>query len=305
VVQTFKRETLQRRRLILHNASPEPIELRYDGTLYSLPPKDVTKLPDEFGSEIYCGYDKDGDPIPGTVGVIDSTMVRGADYESIQSHAIDAELAVSHMLGVGKDGSCNGIYAQMGVSFIPDGSSKEEIQEIIKAGERRAVKFRLKNALHVVAVFERGNERRKQNGLEALTTDPSYRRALRDIDAARKMEEEDELAKGITREEEQEMESVSEELGLFASMQSELKKIAESELDKYLPEATHQQKADIMARWLENPSTRAKLDRLRKFQQIKKIPVRKPEVKDSTPQSVSLKGPKIEVPQDEPSAEAP
>lgn len=173
-----------KRQFILHNAGPEPVELRYGGETKVVPPSTEVIYPHPQYPEMFAsGKDADGDYIPGTIqleDIYEKDPVTGAE-----KLIWDCWEAAKHCLGLDpRTGEALGKQAARGTSLIPQGASKEDIAEISAAGRLRYEDFRIGEARAVVAAHDEDNARRRRQGHIEIPGDSSYEQALMVLAAA-------------------------------------------------------------------------------------------------------------------------
>lgn len=157
----------------LHNASPERVDLRWGGVMFTLPGVD------EIGPK--AARDKDGDPIPGTLVLQDGLVpdkdgVLGGPGSPPNWLAFEA---IRNLLGVDPVTKvATGQSAKAGLSFLPNAPSKAMVQTVRLDGIRRYEEHRLEWAQYTVATYEARLAAAKAAGVTAAPPDRDYAQAI-------------------------------------------------------------------------------------------------------------------------------
>ncbi len=157
----------------LHNASPEPIDLRWGGVAFTIPAVNVV------GPK--PALDFDGDPIPGTLLLADGIV---PDKDGVIPPAGSpanwmAFEAIRNLLGIDPvTREAKGSSAKAGVSYLPNTPSKDLIAAVLADGKRRWEEHRVEWAQHTVAAYEARVASAKMLGVPAAPPDRDYAKAI-------------------------------------------------------------------------------------------------------------------------------
>lgn len=156
---------------VLHNSRPEPIEGMWAGVRFELPPVDALGY--------RPGHFDDGTPIPGTILLKDGyTFDSEGNIPSHGPHNWKAKEAVRALLGVA-DGSttASSKFASNGVSYLPEGCSREVYKAVRAAGEARYRASLIEWAADMLQNYEEARNRAKQAGVDAKPPGPDFYKA--------------------------------------------------------------------------------------------------------------------------------
>lgn len=167
-------------RYTLVNGGSKPIETYFNNLLYTVPPADQMDRPEQGKPYGRAAFDADGDPIPGTVQIVDALEY---DPETGKNKLVyDATAALYHILGL-KEGADRRLRATskvalMGVSYLPDKPSKDLIREVKAECAERAILFSAEAARNYVAGIDAKNAARQEAGMPPAPGGPEYKRAV-------------------------------------------------------------------------------------------------------------------------------
>lgn len=158
---------------ILHNSSPERVDLRWGGVQFTIPSVS------DVGPK--AALDSDGDPIPGTLVLQDGLV---PDKEGVvpplgsQPNWLAFE-AVRNVLGVDTvTKEATGALARAGVSFLPNTPTKDLVATVRADGKRRWDEHRLEWAQYTVSAYEARVQASKMAGVQPAPPDRDYATAL-------------------------------------------------------------------------------------------------------------------------------
>src|SRR5512134_1102320 len=256
----------------LLNSAPEPIETKVNGRMYTVPARDQMDRPEPatattpakpFGR---AALDADGDPIPGSVRLVDEKYL---DMETgREEYSYDAEGAVRLILGLRErpDGSVDmtSRLALKGLSFLPDNPTKELVQEIRREGAHRNLLFQADIARRFVETLDAANEKRQEAGMPPMPGGPEYVRAKMILERA-DAEIREALGYGMaeTPAEAFSAQDLDKDPGFIAYAEAEAMKLA-----KDAAREAGVDEAALARRLLEKPAVRA---RLQKEWRIRKV----------------------------------
>lgn len=160
-------------RFTLHNASPEPVDLRWGGVTFTIPAVDVV------GSK--PALDIDGDPIPGTILLADGVVpdkdgvvgAPGSPPNWLAFEAIRNLLNVDPVTNVAK-----GSPAKAGISYLPASPTKDLVSAVRMDGKRRWDEHRVEWAQYTIAAYESRVANAKALGVPAAPPDQDYVKAV-------------------------------------------------------------------------------------------------------------------------------
>jgi hypothetical protein len=156
---------------VLHNSRPDPIEGMWAGYRFEVPPVDaVGPKPGHFD---------DGTPIPGTILLKDAyTFDSDGHIPTSGPHNWKAKEAIRAVLGVGVGTTtATSKFAQNGVSFLPEGCSREVYKAVRAAGEARYRASLVEWAADTLQNYEEGRNRAKAVGVDAKPPGPDFYKA--------------------------------------------------------------------------------------------------------------------------------
>lgn len=166
---------------ILHNASPEKLELRWASRAFTLPPVDqVGPSP--------AHYD-DGTPIPGTLVLEDGyTYDKDGGIPSADSAPNwSAFSAIRNVLGVDPvTKQAVGFGARAGLSFLPNRPTRELVAQIRVDGERRWQEHMVEWADFVVHGYQTACDRARQAGAAPPPPSSDYMKACAILEKRKK-----------------------------------------------------------------------------------------------------------------------
>lgn len=171
----------------VHNATDDPVEMRYDGETRVIPAfHAVAKEDPRYPEVCHSLRGEDGEYIKGTLLITDILRQRTTS-EGVDDGRWSAAAAIMHCLGIDVRGKmAYGTLALKGVSFIPAGATKADIARIADAGRKRYVLWYENNAAQIVSAFDERNASRQKMGHGPLPADKSVRIAMGVMEAARK-----------------------------------------------------------------------------------------------------------------------
>jgi len=252
----FKREI---RSYILFNPSIRQHELRWGGNCYTFPARDDVR-PEKSAKF------SDGEWIPGTYVISDT-------YNGDEL-VFDAALAIKNLLGLSQrpDGAqdVTSLYGRFGISFVPNGCSKERYQEVRSAAIRQWEEFRVESAMQTKTDYEHQAAIWKAHGLQAPPPNAEVQEALFILESAHKRSSAKLAALQTTTQEE----SPEDDLELIAQAKAAAMALAEK-----ASEGKTVDKAKLAEDLWADPVVRAKL--------LKKYRIRKIGYADDTEESVS------------------
>lgn len=169
----------------VHNATDEPMVIRYDGEERVIPP--FTQVAQKIGSRMDGPLvDSKGNVRPGTLTIFDVHAERGV-CDGGRSSVWSARDAIKHALGIDvKTGIAIGPAAEKGVSFVPANCTDAQFAEIARNGRARYMKWLEKYAADVVSAYDERNNNRVKAGMGRIPGDAAYARALAILEAARR-----------------------------------------------------------------------------------------------------------------------
>lgn len=241
----------------LHNASPEPVSIRWAGLAFTLPPAD--------GFSHRPVFHDDGTPIPGTLAIADAYS-SGADGNIKTSGSPNwfASDAVRNLLGIDeKTGEATGIWAQRGVSVLPASPSKEQVAEIAKEGRERYQRFLVKWAEETVVGYQTHLERAKMAGVAAAPPGRDYQKAVTILEQWNKRMQEE---LGYSQ-------KAIEEIGDEEDLEFRVYALAEAmKLSKQLAAEKDVDQTAMAERLLEDPVVRKNLQRKYRIRRVGHMP---------------------------------
>jgi hypothetical protein len=163
----------QPNRFILHNASPEEVRLRWGGVQFTVPPVDkMGKAP---------AQDADGDNIPGTLVLQDAVVMDrdGSIPEAGSPPNWLAFEAIRNVLGVDTiTKQAIGSYHKSGISFLPNGATKEVVATVREDGKRRYMEHLVEWAQYTVSTYEARVSAARMAGVQPAPPDQDYAKSL-------------------------------------------------------------------------------------------------------------------------------
>ena len=245
----------------IHNPAPESVSVRWAGLAFTVPACDAfSHNPAHFS---------DGAPIPGTLSLADAyTFDANGNIPSpgATPNWFAAE-AVRNMLGIDSNGIALSAYARRGLSVLPDLPSREQFEEIAKAGEARYQEFMVEWAQYTVMAWQEQAQRSKQAGVPALTPGPDYYKASIIID---RHNEEIKKKMGFAPAK-LEIENIDEDLDFQAYAMAEALNLAKKMAKDHDVDAV-----ELAEKMLENPKIRIPLQKkysIRKRGHLEEAPV--------------------------------
>lgn len=164
---------LPRQQFTLHNATPKPINVRWAGRMFVIPPVDVVG-PNPAA-------DSNGKPIPGTTIVMDCWTV-GPTGEVVNSAGPPnwlASEAIRNILGINPETrQAEGDYAQGGVSFLPNRPTPQVIERVRADGARRYKASMRDWSRETISAYETAIDKAKKAGVPARPLGPDYAQAV-------------------------------------------------------------------------------------------------------------------------------
>jgi hypothetical protein len=160
------------RHYIVHNSSPDRIEVRWAGLMFVVPPVDG------YHPQTPARY-SDGVPIPGTTVIADAYTVDpdGTPRTSGAPNWYAAE-AVKSMLGISPDGQATSAYAKKGLSILPDSPTREQVAAIRSAGQIRYQEFLRAWAEYTTMAYQEQIARCRQAGVAPKPPGADYHKAI-------------------------------------------------------------------------------------------------------------------------------
>lgn len=170
----------------VHNATDEPVEMRYDGETRVIPPfAAVAKEDPKHADVCFSLRGEDGEYIPGTLVLRDIASTK-LYTDGGTSDRWSAAECIRHALGIDvRSRMAYGVLASKGVSFIPAGASKADVARIADAGRRRYVLWYEENASAIISAYEERNSSRARFGEKPLPPDKAVRIAQGVMTASR------------------------------------------------------------------------------------------------------------------------
>ena len=169
--------TVKPRKYCLHNATPETIDVTWGGIKHLVPPVDaIGPLPARY---------PDGSLIPGTCVIQDgyTTDKDGLIPQQGEPPNWLASEAIRNVLGIDPiTGEAVSPTARKGVSFLPEGVTRAEVEQVRVKGEQRYQEFMLEWADTTLSAYAEAADRAKRAGLEAKPPGPDYQKALMIMD---------------------------------------------------------------------------------------------------------------------------
>lgn len=157
-------------RYSVHNAGPDPVSVRWAGLGFTVPGSDTF-------SNNPAIYD-DGAPIPGTLSLSDAyTFDANGQVPQGGTPNWFASEALRNMLGIDPQGEATSPYARRGLSVLPDKPSREQVEEIKKAGLARYHVFLVEWAQYTVMAWNDQAERARRAGVPALPPGQDFYKA--------------------------------------------------------------------------------------------------------------------------------
>jgi len=144
----------------LHNSRPEQMIVMWASCSFLVPPVDAVGP--------HPAHLEDGTPIPGTVLVKDGyTYDTEGNIPSAGPHNMKAKEAIRGILGV-QDGSnrATSKFAQNGLSYLPEGCTREMYQAVKLAGEARYRASLVDWASETVQAYEEARNNAKKAGVD-------------------------------------------------------------------------------------------------------------------------------------------
>lgn len=160
-------------RFTLHNASPERIDLKWGGVVFTLP------AVDEVGPK--AAVDVDGDPIPGTLMLADGIVADKDGVVPPQGSPANwlAFEAIRNLLGVDPITKvATGASAKAGLSYLPNSPSKDLVKTVRADGQARYDAHRLEWAQYTVSAYESRVSNAKMLGVPVAPPDQDYVKAI-------------------------------------------------------------------------------------------------------------------------------
>lgn len=180
IPQELRDFTREPRTYILASAWPEPLDVKFTGTIITLPGDN------HFDPDGRSGLFADGSPIPASRVLTDEFGFNEVTGE--EGYAFNAKAAIEHILGLtkGPDGRmvCLSNFAQKGVFYVPKNCTREHFETLLAAARERAHAAEVRNAYAEVAAHDAANAKRRLNGDNALAGGPEIDRARRIIERA-------------------------------------------------------------------------------------------------------------------------
>ncbi len=161
-------------RFTLHNASPNPVDLRWGGMQITIPA--VDKVCPQSTT-----FQEDSLPVPGTFVVEDGWAPDrdGLLPEKGSPPNWSAFTAVKNLLGVDEaNGQANGVAAQCGVSFLPTNPTRVQYEQVLASGKARYEVSQVAWAQHQVSAFLEKVNKAKAALAPLPPPDASYHKAV-------------------------------------------------------------------------------------------------------------------------------
>lgn len=243
----------QPQRYSIHNAGHEAVSVRFAGLAFTVPPVDAFS----HNPAIYA----DGAPIPGTLSLADAYTFDANGQIPPQGGTPNwfAAEAVKHMLGIDSQGVATSPYAKRGLSVLPDKPSREVVEEIRAAGEKRYHEFLVEWAQYTVMAWQDQAERSRRAGVPALPPGADFYKANLIIE---KHNEEMKKFLGISSKQAQ-VENLDDDLEFQTFALAEALRLA-----KGIAEAKGIQSAELADQMLQNPEIRRKLQAKYRIRQV-------------------------------------
>lgn len=161
-----------RNEFTLHNASPNQLDWKWGGRMFTLPPVDIV-------GPRAAKYD-DGEPIPGTL-VLEDSWVPGPDGDIDGRRPPNwlAFEAIRNVLGVDPETKqAVGVAAKSGISFLPPKPSRELVAFVLEDGKRRYEESQMVWADSVVAGFQTAIQKCREAGVAPPPPSSDYMKAV-------------------------------------------------------------------------------------------------------------------------------
>ena len=170
------------RRFVLINSDHKSVMSRWAGVPIHIPGREETALPDKDNPTAFVSAtDKDGSYIPGTLVITDRY---GPDGEGGEQLSFDAGFAVRDILGVHtRTGLANSAFARRGLSLLPRGSTRADLERIRKTGYARSEAWRVEQARMLVQDIDQANAKRVAKKLPEMPGGHDYVQAILELKA--------------------------------------------------------------------------------------------------------------------------
>lgn len=240
-------------RYSVHNASPDSVSVRWAGLCFTVPPvNSFSQSPALFD---------DGAPIPGTFSLSDGYTfdVNGNIPQGGAPNWFASE-AVRNMLGIDSNGEATSAYARRGLSILPDKPSRDQVEEIRKAGEARYHVFLVEWAQYTVMAWQDQSERSRRAGVPALPPGQDFYKASLILEKHNEIMRE---KMGLNTKK-----SIVEEVD-FDTIEFETFAIAEAlSIAKGIAKDKDIDSAELAEKMIENPKIRAQLQKKYRIRKI-------------------------------------
>jgi len=240
-------------RYSIHNASPEAVSVRWAGLAFTVPAVDT------FSHN--PGVFDDGAPIPGTLSLSDAyTFDVNGNLPQGGTPNWFASEAVRNMLGIDSEGTATSAYARRGLSVLPDKPSREQVEQIRKAGEARYHVFLVDWAQYTVMAWQDQAERSRRAGVPALPPGQDFYKASLIIEKHNEVMKE-RLGLGQKKVVEAEVDFDTIEFETFAIAEALL-------IAKGIAKDKDVDSAELAEKMIENPKIRAQLQKKYRIRRI-------------------------------------
>lgn len=184
LIQTIPQElsdfTREPRTYILASAWPDPLDVKFTGTIVTLPGDN------HFDPAGRSGRFADGSPVPASRTLTDAFGFNEVTGE--EGYTFNAKSAIEHILGLtkGSDGRmvCLSSWAQKGVFYVPKGCTQAQFQTLLEGARERSRAAEVRYAYEAVAAHDAANAKRRLGGDNALPGGAEIDRARRIIERA-------------------------------------------------------------------------------------------------------------------------
>ena len=176
------------RRFVLINSDHKTVMSRWAGVQIHIPGREEVSLPEKDNpTKFVSATDKDGSYIPGTLVITDRY---GPDGEGGEQLVFDAGFAVRYILGVHtRTGLANSAFARRGLSLLPRGSTRTDLERIRKTGYARSEAWRVEQARTLINDIDQANAKRAAKKLPEMPGGHDYVQAVFELKAYHEREQ--------------------------------------------------------------------------------------------------------------------
>lgn len=284
-LQVVTEFTVQVRRFVLINSDPDPVMSRWGGVRIHIPGRAQTIRPlagdpDRFVS----ATDRDGSYVPGTLVITDRYK---QDENGDDVLSFDAGQAVRYILGVNpRNGVATSVFAQRGLSLLPTGSTRADLERIRQAGYERSEGWRIQQARILISDVDQANAKREKAKVPPIPGGRDYVEAVMLLRAAHAKEQEL-MKRVLTPEADEPVEPVPPPQPEEIDEDAELLDFLRDRINAAAPKETKEDdKAALVEKLINDPEAMAILKQ--KYQVVKRLrPVSPPKKRGG--QDVSLR----------------